>query len=349
MVALLLEPGLSCRPPLAFDLPPELEARTPPEARGLQRDEVRLLVSDPSMDTVMHASFVDLPSFLTPGDLLVANDSATIPGALTARREDGTEFGLHLSTNLAGDVWVVEPRQTTVSCGERVALPAGASLVFTEPYLSSSRLWVATLNVEAPLHDYLRAYGKPIKYKYLDGEWPIEMYQTDFATQPGSAEMPSAGRPFSPRVLSALGARGVQVATITLHCGVASLESHEPPYPEWFEVTSRTALAISEARARGGRVVAVGTTVVRALESAVGDDGAVRPRSGWTDLVITAERGVEAVDGLLTGFHEPKASHLALLEAIAGRRHLEVAYAAALEGGYLWHEFGDVHLILSAD
>ena len=172
------------------------------------------------------------------------------------------------------------------------------------------------------------------------------MYQTVYARRPGSAEMPSAGRAFSSAVIDALTAKGVGMATITLHTGVSSLEEHEPPYEEWFEVTAETADAVAAARSRGNRVVAVGTTVVRALESATDEAGRMRSARGWTDLIVTPQRGVRAADSLLTGFHEPQASHLAMLEAFAGRGHLEAAYAAALREGYLWHEFGDLHLIL---
>jgi S-adenosylmethionine:tRNA ribosyltransferase-isomerase len=176
--------------------------------------------------------------------------------------------------------------------------------------------------------------------------WPIEYYQTVYATEPGSAEMPSAGRAFTPELITALVARGIGIAPLVLHTGVASLESHEPPYEEYFRVPAETARAINAARTAGGRLIAVGTTVVRALETAAEPDGTVHPGEGWTRLVITPQRGVHAIDGILTGWHEPEASHLSMLEAIAGRRHLEVAYAAALEGRYLWHEFGDLHLIL---
>jgi S-adenosylmethionine:tRNA ribosyltransferase-isomerase len=158
--------------------------------------------------------------------------------------------------------------------------------------------------------------------------------------------MPSAGRAFSDAVLAELREKGVGIAAITLHTGVSSLEDHEPPYEEWFEVSEETAGAIQETRRKDGRVVAVGTTVIRALESASNENGNVRAACGWTDLVITPERGIRAVDGLLTGFHEPRATHLAMLEALAGRRHIELAYEAALAAGYLWHEFGDLHLIL---
>ena len=140
--------------------------------------------------------------------------------------------------------------------------------------------------------------------------------------------------------------RGVQFAPVTLHTGVASAEAHEPPYPERFAVPEASARLINAARAGDGRVVAVGTTAVRAVESAAGADGVVRAARGWTDLVVTPERGVRVVDGLLTGLHEPEASHLLMLEAVAGRAAIDRGYDEALRGRYLWHEFGDVHLIL---
>ncbi|WP_369197663.1 S-adenosylmethionine:tRNA ribosyltransferase-isomerase [Streptomyces djakartensis] len=201
-----------------------------------------------------------------------------------------------------------------------------------------------------PVPGLLRRYGRPIRYAYTERDQPLSVYQTVFALPradgSGSAEMPSAARPFTARVVAELVSRGVQFAPVTLHTGVASAEVHEPPYPERFAVPGASARLINAARAAGGRVVAVGTTAVRAVESAVGADGAVRAREGWTDLVVTPERGVRVVDGLLTGLHEPEASHLLMLRALAGRTAVERGYAAALRGRYLWHEFGDVHLLL---
>ena len=344
MVAILERPPITSAP-IDFTLPAALEAREPPEARGLARDEVRLLVTHREDDRTEHASFRDIAQYLAPGDLVVVNDSATIPAALRGTREDGSEIAVHLSTRLAPDVWVVEPRETAGRAGERIALAGGGSMRLATPYRDSSRLWLAKLELQQPVFQYLRTWGKPIRYKYVTGDWPIETYQTVYARRPGSAEMPSAGRAFSARVIDSLRSRGIELATITLHTGVASVEAHEPPFDEWFEVSTETANAIARTRAAGGRVVAVGTTVVRALESAA-DDGDVAPQARWTALVITPERPIRAIDALLTGLHEPSASHLAMLEAIAGRRHVKVAYASALEHGYLWHEFGDLHLIV---
>jgi S-adenosylmethionine:tRNA ribosyltransferase-isomerase len=331
---------------LDFQLPAELEAHEPPEARGLARDQVRLLVSHLTDDRVEHRRFTDLPDVLRPGDLVVANDSATVPAALSAQREDGESIRLHISTRLPADLWVVEPRQIEAHAGETLRLSGGATARLLVPYTGSRRLWVARFDVDVP--GLLNRYGRPIAYPYVRGQWPIDMYQTVYAAVPGSAEMPSAGRAFSPNVLERLAHHGVQFVTLTLHTGVASLEGHETPYAEEYRVPELTARAVRAAKSEGRRVIAVGTTVVRALESAADEgDGEVIATHAWTELVITPERGVRVVDSLLTGFHEPKASHLAMLEAIAGRCHLETAYRAALDQQYLWHEFGDLHLILA--
>jgi S-adenosylmethionine:tRNA ribosyltransferase-isomerase len=337
---------ISLERPLDFDLPPELEAREPPEARGLRRDEVRLMVSYVGDDQIVHARFDELPDFLRSGDLLVGNDSATLPAALSARRSDGSDIDVHLSTRLDEQIWVVEPRRAVVESGEILALPGGGTASLLVPYAASRRLWTARLELPAPVVDYLSRWGRPIVYSYVKDHWPIELYQTVYARTPGSAEMPSAGRAFTQEILRRLAVKGVDFTTLTLHCGVSSLEEHEAPYSEFCAVPAETADAVNETRAVGGRVIAVGTTVVRALESAANASGRVSAWRDWTDLVVTPDRGVRVIDGLLTGFHEPKASHLAMLEAIVGRPHLERAYRAALAGRYLWHEFGDLHLSL---
>ena len=329
-----------------FTLPPELEAHEPPEARGLRRDEVRLLVTHRNDGRIIHRRFADLPDVLAAGGLLIVNDSATLPAALTAHRAGGAAIALHLSTALTASLWIVEPRQTRAEAGEVLTLPAGGSARILTPYPGSERLWIAQLRLPEPPLAYLAHAGRPVAYPYVRGEWPLAMYQTVYAREPGSAEMPSAGRAFTPEVLARAAARGIGLARITLHAGVASLERDEPPIEEWYRVPAETTAAIESARAAGGRVIAVGTTVVRALESAANRRGRPMPSQGWTDLIITPGRRIRTVDGLLTGFHEPRASHLAMLTAFAGREHLDLAYRAALDAGYLWHEFGDLHLIL---
>ncbi len=275
--------------------------------------------------------------------MLVVNTSATLPAAVPTL--DG--HVVHFSTANPDGTWLVEPRVsggdgpttgplTSAVAGQELVLRGGGSVTLLSPY-SRGRLWVAKLSF-ADVQSYLRSFGSPIRYDYVPRSWPLSAYQTVFATQPGSAEMPSAARPFTDRVVTRLVAAGVQVVPIVLHTGVASAEAHERPYPEWFSVPPTTARVVAAAR----RVIAVGTTVVRALETTGGAAG-----SGWTDLVVTPERGVRVVDGLLTGFHEPRASHLDLLAAVAGPDLVARSYREALAAGYRWHEFGDVNLLLS--
>ncbi|MEU5667635.1 S-adenosylmethionine:tRNA ribosyltransferase-isomerase [Streptomyces longwoodensis] len=361
-------------------VPEELSARVPAEQRGpgLRRDDVRLLVSRGA--EVAHHAFRELPELLRAGDVLVVNTSSTLAAAVdgwvgTAR------VVVHFSTRGDDGRWAVELRDpdgrgTTRAraggpAGTRVRLP-GAVLVLEEPLSGrGERLWWArvsapdaparaagrgsaaaapTRGVVADVPALLREHGRPIRYSYTEQDQPLSVYQTVFALPSpdgsGSAEMPSAARPFTAALVAELVSRGVQFAPVTLHTGVASAEAHEPPYPERFSVPEASARLVNAARAGGGRVVAVGTTAVRAVESAAGADGVVRAREGWTDLVVTPERGVRAVDGLLTGLHEPEASHLLMLRAVAGRAVVERSYEAALNERYLWHEFGDLHLLL---
>jgi S-adenosylmethionine:tRNA ribosyltransferase-isomerase len=337
---------------LRFELPPELEAFAPPEARGLTRDAVRMLVATRHDLGVVHATFADLPRFLDAGDLVVVNTSGTLAAAVDATGPDGDAYVVHLSTRLPADLWVIEVRQddrafADAQAGWTLALPAGGTVELLAPYArSQGRLWVAALHLPDPVLDYLAVHGRPIRYGYVTRNWPVAMYQNVYATEPGSAEMPSAGRPFTPEVITGLVAKGVGVAPVVLHTGVSSLEAHEPPYPEEFRVSARTAHTVNDTHRQGGKVIAVGTTVVRALETVADERGRVHPGEGWTETVITPARGVRAVDGLLTGWHEPEASHLDMLEAVAGRTLVERSYDAALAAGYLWHEFGDVHLVL---
>lgn len=351
---------------LKFDLPAELEAGEPPEARGLARDQVRLMVSHYLSDAIEHALFAQLPQFLLAGDVLIINTSGTRKAALPAWREDGSHIKLHLSTKLGGHRWVIELRRLDdkgnrplfgVSPGEILRLPAGGSVRILTAYgpssksqgadaVSAARLWLASFQLPESLDQYLKRFGAPIRYGYVSEEWPIGAYQTVYATEQGSAEMPSAGRPFTPELVTRLVAQGVNFAPLILHTGVASQEAHEAPYPEYYRVPAHTADTINAAKARGNTIVAVGTTSVRAVETVTDDRELVQPGEGWTNLRITPDRPPRTIDSLLTGFHEPRASHLELLAALTGRRHLQMAYSEALSEKYLWHEFGDLHLIL---
>lgn len=349
--------------PLDFQLPPELEAGEPPEARGLARDDVRLMVSYRQDERVVHTRFRSLPCFLEAGDVLVINTSGTMNAALSSGRADGTTLELHLSTRLPADLWIVELRRPAAiatrpfsegTAGERLQLPEGGTATLLTPYNAYQRhqegqgvrLWIASLHLPCPLGDYLARYGFPIRYSYVRQPWPLAYYQTVYYTEIGSAEMPSAGRAFTPELITQLVARGVQIAPLILHTGVASVEDHEPPYEEYYRVTPETARLVNGARAASKRVIAVGTTAVRALETVTDGEGVTHPGEGWTRVVITPKRGIRAANGLLTGLHEPQATHLAMLEALAGRAHLGHTYQEALRERYLWHEFGDLHLLL---
>jgi S-adenosylmethionine:tRNA ribosyltransferase-isomerase len=356
---------------MEFELPPEFAAGEPPEARGLPRDGVRMMVSHVSDDRVRHATFRDLPRLLEPGDLLVVNASATINASLAGRWESGQRAGdeveLHLSTPLPGgtpEQWVIELREPTdegtvplltARAGDRLRVGPAGYAVLREAYAPGLRpstagphvrLWVAELGWPDGTLAYAARHGSPIRYRYVRDPWPLEAYQAVFSSEPGSAEMPSAGRPFTRAVLARLERAGIGVAPLLLHTGVGSLEAGEAPYPERYRVSRTTAAAINAVYDAGRRVVAVGTTVVRGLETVHSAAGRVVAGAGWTDLAVTPERGVRSVGGILTGLHEPGGSHLAMLEAFAGRAHLEKTYRAALEERYLWHEFGDVHLML---
>ena len=356
---------------------------------------VRLLVAAPGAPLI-HARFADLPRHLAAGDLLVVNESATIPAAVPALRDDGSRVQVHFSTPHpeGGDAWLVELRRdgrrvTDGRPGERLSLPGGAGITLTgteglalrprspgtddlsprsslhtrgigtpgdrgpgPPSLPGrdggpgpvSRLWVARLELGGPVMDYLARHGAPITYAHDPVPRPLSEHQTIFSRVPGSAEMPSAGRPFTHRTLHALAARGVGVAGLVLHTGVSSLERGERPYPERYAVPPATAARVNATRRAGGRVIAVGTTVTRALETVAAPGGTVRPGSGWTDLVLTADRGVRVVDGLVTGWHDDGASHLDLLEAVGGPALVAASYAAG--GRYRRHERGDSHLLL---
>ena len=345
------------RSSIRFDPPEDAAAVAPAEVRGLSREDVRLLVAGP--ERVVHQRFRDLVDHLSPGDVVVVNDSATVAAQLDAESTVRGPVVLHLATELDDGTWVTEVRTPydasravlDAQPGERFV--AGAvTVVLEEPYpqdVSSptgrgNRLWRA--RVEGPLVPHLRRHGRPIAYGYLPRRYPLSAYQTVFSTRPGSAEMPSAGRPFTHGLVTRLVSRGVAVAPVTLHTGVSSQEAGEAPQPERFAVPASTARLVNAVRAGGGRVVAVGTTVTRALESAVADGGEVVERSGWTERLVTPADPPRVVTGLVTGWHDPMASHLLLVEAVAGRELTQRAYEAAVSSGYLWHEFGDAALLV---
>ncbi len=339
---------------LRFERPESLFAHEPPERRGSGRDDVRLLVSRGAVHA--DARFGDLAQFLRRGDLLVVNESATVQASLPVEGRMG-EHLLNLCTRFAPDLWLAEPRWSPGKPGPMDVLPgdelhAGRGRVrLLSPYPGIPRLWFA--QADGPFEPIQREVAGPIHYGYAEA-FPLDVYQTAFSRAPGSVEMPSAARPITLRVLRALAKAGIRVAAVRLHTGVSSLEIEEATveaqalYPEPFRVGPEAAAAVNATHAAGGRVIAVGTTVVRALESASAPDG-VRPAQGFTRLYVNPSRGVRVVDGLLTGLHDPVTSHLAMLSALVGIDRVKDAYAHAVRQRYLWHEFGDSHLILPAE
>jgi S-adenosylmethionine:tRNA ribosyltransferase-isomerase len=390
------------RSAVRFRLPPELEAAAPPEARGLRRDHVRLLVVDRADGSVDHHRFHELPRLLDSGDLLVVNDSRTLPASLLGRTAAGEPVEVRLAARDPGgpggadepgrgpedadgrepagaavpraeraERWAVlvlgvpvghpdpalvptdaRPAAPVLAAGERLEFAGGLGATVLGRHEEARPLvWLAFDAAGERLAEALHRAGRPVRYAYVPRAWPLHHYQTLFAAGPGSAEMASAGRPFTVQTLADLRQRGVGLAVISLHAGLSTYgdpatdQVFVPAEP--YLVPAATAAAVAATRAAGGRVIAVGTTVVRTLETAAGGgDGAVRPGPGVSRLRISPGFPLRVVDGLLTGLHEPEASHLDLLGAFLGPAALQRAYAAALDGGYLWHEFGDVCLLL---
>jgi S-adenosylmethionine:tRNA ribosyltransferase-isomerase len=336
-------------------------ASAPAEYRGMRRDEVRLMVLDKATGAVRHAYFYELPNFLSAGDVLVVNASATIPGRLHARYGKERLF-LHLATKLSDTEYIVE-RRTANGGPDRRAFRPGDVIEVVGPgvpdavcelrvegqFHPNSRLW--RISSEVDLFQVALAIGSPIRYNYVPRDYDASDYQTVFARIPGSAEMPSAGRPFTKDVLRNLARKGVKIRWLVLHTGVSSHEvevdlNHHPVLPEWYDIPQATAQAINEAIAEGRRVIAVGTTVVRALESAAQPDGTVAAGSNWTTHLVTPATPPKVVTGLVTGMHDSQSSHLALMYAFVRPAFLRDAYQDAVKRGYLWHEFGDVSLVL---
>lgn len=337
-----------------FSLPDSSIAIEPAEKRGVPRDGVRLMVTRRSTGSIEHDTFANLDRHLAPGDVVVVNTSATLPAALDAHTADGTDLKVHVATPASGGLWSVEVRMPTQDGGtapgpemepQTLYLPGQAQVHLLARSPRTPRLWIAAIEGPTDVNSFLELHGEPIRYM-PGAKSPISDYQTIFAMWPGSAEMPSAARPFTPELVTRLVSRGVAIAPIVLHAGVSSYEEGETPGEERYDVPATTATIINTTRARDGRTIAVGTTVVRALETVADETGTVHPGRGLTDLIITADRGVNAVDGLVTGWHEPRSSHLSMLEALIPTDHLQHVYDRAITDGYLWHEFGDSLLIL---
>ena len=347
--------------PLEFYLPKILECAIPTEERGIARDEVRLMVSNKITDKIEHDIFKNLTSYLQEGDVLVINTSGTLNAAIPTILPNKKPGRIHLSTKLNEKEWIVEFRQIHgkktkrffgISPDQLFDLPFGGKAKTLESFYQNNSsnshlsLWKVEFYFEESVEEFLEKNGIPIRYDDVHNIYPNSYYQTVFANQYGSAEMPSAGRAFTTELVTKLVSKGIQFAPILLHTGVASLEIDEKPYPEYFEVSKGSANIVNQAKSENRRIIAIGTTAIRAIESATQNDGKVKPLKGFTNLFITPEKGLKTVNGLLTGFHEPKASHLLMMEALADHEHLKLSYEEAIKKEYQWHEFGDLHLIV---
>jgi S-adenosylmethionine:tRNA ribosyltransferase-isomerase len=342
---------------IQFELPRRLACPKPTEERNMERDEVRLLVST-NPGEIEHTTFNHLTAFLQKGDVLVVNTSATIPSALPVSLPGLRQGKLHISTRLNNREWLIEIREITGDKTKRwkegkegmiFQLPSGASVTLKQRFYKNEQwlhLWLVDFNVNQPMQSYLAGNARPIQYEKLDQQYPLSYYQTYFSFHPGSSEMPSAGRGFTRGLIERLLNKGVVLAPVILHTGVSSLEENEAPYPEYMEIDPVTASIINLANSQARRIIAVGTTAIRAIETAVNSEGIVIPYRGNTELFIDENYTMKVVDGLLTGFHEPKASHLNMLQSVGGFEHIDRAYKEAIKADYYWHQFGDLHLIL---
>ncbi|HEY3130410.1 MAG TPA: S-adenosylmethionine:tRNA ribosyltransferase-isomerase [Acidobacteriota bacterium] len=346
--------------PFSFTLPPELSAKEPPERRGIARDQVRLMVIERATGCLEHTSFDRLGEFLRAGDLLVFNSSRTLPAALNGCAvQGGPCMEVRLAEHLPDDSWLAlllcedgDPFSCGLRPGMQINFGQGLTATVHERDQRIPRLWKLSFSqYGTELMNTLYRLGRPIRYEYASAPWGLDYYQTVYAREPGSAEMPSAGRAFTWKLLFDLQRRGVEVAYIVLHTGLSSymddeLDAQHPSSEEEYYVSQTAAEKINCAHERGSRVIAVGTTVVRALESIAAETGRVHEAHGYTRLRITAHHALKAVDGLLTGLHEPEACHLDLLTAFLPARKIQEAYTEAVRRKYLWHEFGDLNLIL---
>jgi S-adenosylmethionine:tRNA ribosyltransferase-isomerase len=345
-----------------FVVPPELSAKEPPERRGIRRDQVRLLVIDRAAARIEHTRFDKIGDYLRAGDLLVFNSSRTLPASLRGcecSASHGPCMEVRLAERLPDGSWLAlllceqgDPFSCGLRAGMQIEFAEGLAATVLERYANIPRLWKLRFSISGTeLVDLIYRLGKPIRYEYVSAPWDLDYYQTVYATEPGSAEMPSAGRAFTWNLLLDLKRRGIGIAYLLLHAGLSSymddeLDRQHPASEEEYFVSRITGEKINRTKEEGGRIIAVGTTVVRALESAANENGSVTEVHGYTRLKIDHQHRLRSVDGLLTGLHEPEASHLDLLSAFLPAEQIHVAYREAVARRYLWHEFGDLNLIL---
>jgi S-adenosylmethionine:tRNA ribosyltransferase-isomerase len=338
----------------AFDfyLPSELNASHPPERRGIRRDHVRMMVLDKKTGDVSHDKFFRLAEYLKPGDLVVMNNSRTVPAILKAGLYRNAkllekEAEIRLARRRNEETWDVLIVTDRVKLGDILQFSSDLSAVVIDMKEGSPLKTILFSKKGTDLFNSIYALGEPVRYEYINHPWGLDYYQTVFASHPGSVEMPSAGRAFSWELLFNLQHIGIELDFIQLHTGLSYLlddevETSPTDNYEEYHLSEKTIEKIHKTKAAGGRVIAVGTTVVRALESA----GVTGELHGVTNLYINQNFPLKMVDGIITGFHEPKASHLDMLTAFVPQDLLWNAYEEAIDLQYLWHEFGDMNLIL---
>jgi len=348
--------------PFTFTLPPELSAKEPPERRGIRRDQVRLLVIERATGKIEHTRFDKIGNHLRQNDLLVFNSSRTLPASMRGcdcGAAHGPCMEVRLAEHLPDDSWLAlllceqgDPFGCGLRAGMQIEFAEGLNAAVLARDANIPRLWKLRFSITGiELVDLIYRLGKPIRYEYVSAPWDLDYYQTVYAKEPGSAEMPSAGRAFTWKLLLDLKRRGIESAYIILHTGLSSymddeLDRAHPASEEEYFVSRITAEKVNSTRENVGRIIAVGTTVVRALESVADSNGRVGEKQGYTRLKIDGQHCLKVVNGLLTGLHEPEASHLDLLSAFLPAEQIHAAYEEAIARKYLWHEFGDLNLIL---
>ncbi|PRY58639.1 tRNA preQ1(34) S-adenosylmethionine ribosyltransferase-isomerase QueA [Glycomyces artemisiae] len=341
---------------LNFQLPAHLLARQPIERRGGERHDSKMVVYHKRSETVEFTSFREIPRFLEPGDVVVINDSRTLNASVFANVEDRGRVEVQLRYNPKDNIW-------GVSSKSRRAPRIGSKLTFDGTDITATMLgpddrglslWMLEFDCEFDaLVAYLDEHGRPIPSLYVEGSFTNEEYNSVYAERPGSAEMPAAGRHFTEEVLTRLRERGVGIAYITLHTGLSSVEISEEHledhrmHAEWCQIPPETADMVNTAKDEGHRVLVVGTTVMRTLESAAKEDGLpLRAGDRWTDLYIYPGFDFQVADAFVTNFHGPRSSRIALASAFTGADLLLHGYDAAIERGLQFYEFGDTTLTL---
>ena len=332
-----------------YDLPPELIAQTPLE----RRDSSRLLTLDKHTGAMEHHIFHELPDFLNEGDCLVMNDSRVIPARLFGTRPTGGSVEVVLLRDLGGGDW------------ECLTRPGRKTQPGTHISFGSGELTAEVVRAEADGNKVLHFHYEGIFLELLDklGKMPLppyikeeladkERYQTVYSRDPGSAAAPTAGLHFTPELLQRIADKGVSLAYVTLHVGLGTfrpvkednIEDH-PMHAEFCMVSQETADIVNRTHANGGRVVSVGTTSCRTLESFTGEDGILQPKSGWTDIFIYPGYRFKAIDALVTNFHLPESTLIMLVSALAGRENILCAYEEAVRERYRFFSFGDAMFI----